>query len=65
MTNFIPWILLSILYSPVLFQLYRWRWENIDYTHAYFILPVSLFMVWFKRKQFRGLLSGADLYYRY
>lgn len=59
MTNFIPWILLSILYSPSLFQLYRSRWESIDYTHAYFILPASLLLVWLKRKQFRGYSSGA------
>ena len=59
MAKFTPWILLSILYSPVLFQLYRSRWENIDYTHAYFILPASLLLAWLKRKQLQGLSSGA------
>lgn len=59
MANFIPWILLSILYSPVLFQLYRSRWENIDYTHAYFILPVSLFLAWLRRKRLQEIMSSG------
>lgn len=59
MINFIPWVLLSILYSPILFQLYSSRWETIDYTHAYFILPVSLFLVWLKRKQLKILIGES------
>lgn len=63
MIKFIPWILLSILYSPILFQLYRSRWESIDYTHAYFILPVSILLVWLKRKQLKGFLAGPQTPY--
>ena len=59
MTNFIPWILLSILYSPVMLQLYRARWEYVDYTHAYFILPVSLFLAWLRRKRLREIVSSG------
>ena len=51
MFNYIVWSLVAILYSPVIFQLYKSRWEMIDYTHAYFILPVSLFLAWRKRKE--------------
>jgi exosortase len=43
------WLLLTGIYSPVFFQLYQSRWETIDYTHAYFILPVSLWAAWKKR----------------
>ncbi len=48
--NYLIWLLTAILYSPIFYQLYRSRWENIDYTHAYFILPVSLWFAWLKRK---------------
>lgn len=48
-TNYLVWMLTAILYSPVIFTLYRGRWEMIDYTHAYFILPISLWLVWYNR----------------
>jgi exosortase len=47
---YLPWIFVAILYSPILYQLYSQRWDSIDYTHAYFILPVSLWLIWRKRK---------------
>ncbi|MBF0571944.1 MAG: exosortase/archaeosortase family protein [Candidatus Omnitrophica bacterium] len=46
----IPWFLTSLLYIPIFTQLYSLRWQMIDYTHAYFILPVTLWLVWRKRK---------------
>ena len=49
--KFIPWILTTILYSPVFYTLYTGKWDSVDYTHAYFILPLSLFIVWTKRKE--------------
>lgn len=49
--SLIPWILSAILYAPVFFELYLRRWETIDYTHAYFILPVSLIIAWTKREK--------------
>ncbi|MFA5339238.1 MAG: exosortase/archaeosortase family protein [Candidatus Omnitrophota bacterium] len=52
MINWIIWVLVAGLYSPVISQLYRARWESIDYTHAYFILPVFFAFLLFKRKQF-------------
>jgi exosortase len=36
------------LYSPVIYQLYRSRWEMIDYTPRLLILPLSLFLIWKK-----------------
>ncbi len=55
--QYIIWFLVTVLYSPIFFQLYRSRWEMIDYTHAYFILPVSLWLIWRKRKTLATLLS--------
>ena len=46
MFNWIIWGLVGALYSPVIYQLYKQRWESIDYTHAYFILPISLYLTW-------------------
>lgn len=50
MFYFLPWSLTVILYIPVFIQLYTLRWQMIDYTHAYFILPVSLWLAWRKRE---------------
>ena len=57
MLNYLPWFLTSALYSPNFYQLYHTRWEAIDYTHAYFILPVSSWLVWRKRSQLKELFK--------
>lgn len=57
MYNYIVWSLITLLYSPVLYQLYRSRWETIDYTHAYFILPISLWLAWRKRNELKKILK--------
>jgi len=56
--DYLIWLLIAALYSPILFQLYRLRWKIIDYTHAYFILPVSLWLVWLKRKELKTAVSS-------
>lgn len=53
--HYIIWALTTALYSPVIYQLYRGRWEMIDYTHAYFILPVSLWLVWHNREALKKI----------
>lgn len=55
MIQAIPWLLAICLYSPVFHTLYQSRWEAIDYTHAYFILPVSLLIVWLKRDKIKKI----------
>jgi len=45
----LPWLLFVILYIPIFIQLYALRWQEIDYTHAYFILPVAIWLVWRRR----------------
>ncbi|MCG8430628.1 MAG: exosortase/archaeosortase family protein [Candidatus Omnitrophica bacterium] len=56
MSYYLTWFLGTVLYSPIFYQLYRSRWEHINYTHAYFVLPVSLWLVWRKRHTLRELL---------
>ena len=65
MFNWIIWGLVGALYSPVIYQLYRQRWESIDYTHAYFILPISLYCAWRVTKKgdvslWQGPVSAGD-----
>jgi len=49
------WSLVALIYLPVFQELYTKRWEFIDYTHAYFILPVSLFLVWSKKDSLKKI----------
>lgn len=53
----IIWSIIAALYAPVFRQLYRGRWESIDYTHAYFILPLSLWFTWRARAELRKLIT--------
>ncbi len=57
MIIYIVWILAAILYAPVFYSLYRSRWDGVDYTHAYFILPLSLWLTWRKRAYLKELLD--------
>ncbi|MDD5073537.1 MAG: hypothetical protein PHW51_07150, partial [Candidatus Omnitrophica bacterium] len=59
MVNIIIWVLVAGLYSPVISQLYRARWESIDYTHAYFILPVFFAFLFFKRKELKNSVTAS------
>jgi exosortase len=53
MIQTVPWLLAIYLYIPVFRTLYQSRWAAIDYTHAYFILPLSLLIVWLKRDEIK------------
>jgi len=57
MIHYLIWILVIVLYSPIFWELYYARWGLIDYTHAYFILPLSLWLIWRKRKKLRELIQ--------
>jgi exosortase len=58
----IPWTLTIYLYAPIFYRLYRSGWAVTDYTHAYFILPVSLLIVWLKRRKIKAIcLTPCDL----
>lgn len=47
------WLCVGILYYPIFKLLYDARWESVDYTHAYFILPVAIFLGWHALKNAR------------
>lgn len=60
--------LLTLFYWPTLFNLFHSRWDYIDYTHAYFMLPVSLILVWTRRHELAKAASSGrplseDLYF--
>ncbi len=57
MVHYIIWALVAIIYAPSFIKLYRVRWDLLDYTHSYFILPVSLWLIWRKRDQIREHLQ--------
>lgn len=64
--SYVIWILVAALYAPIFFTLYSFRWDKVDYTHAYFILPISLWLTWRKRARLRELFqktkSGKNLF---
>jgi exosortase len=55
-----PWLLTVVLYAPVFRTLYQSRWDAIDYTHAYFILPLSLFIAWLKRDKIKKICLTSN-----
>ena len=58
MIHWIIWGFIGALYSPVFIQLYKMRWKTIDYTHAYFILPVALLWLIVKRKELATVIPA-------
>ncbi len=50
--------MVGILYSPIFWKLYQTKWEVVDYTHAYFILPISLWLVWRNHSKIRERLAA-------
>lgn len=57
MLHYVSWILFLSLYIPLFFRLYRTSWLESDYTHAYFIFPIFLWLVWRKRIAIKNLLK--------
>jgi exosortase len=51
MLNYLVWLLFGIMYLPVFQRLFfgRTNWALEDFSHIYFILPISLFLIWRKR----------------
>ncbi|MEP9410200.1 MAG: exosortase [Candidatus Brocadia sp.] len=60
MTHYIIWTLTAILYTPILCVLYRYGWRSSDYTHAYFILPVSFWLAWRKRTVLKKTIQNIN-----
>jgi exosortase len=59
MLTIITWGLFASLYAPLLLRLYRSTWRQVDYTHAYVILPVALWLAWRSRFTWGPLLEDA------
>ncbi len=57
--HYIMWGLCIALYAPIFSGLYRQKWESLDYTHAYFILPIALFLAWQKRSALLEMAKAA------
>lgn len=51
---------LALFYFPVFKELYTSRWGIIDYTHAYFVLPVVIWLIWRKRGEYKEQLSQGS-----
>lgn len=60
MVNYLIWILVAALYYPVFSNLYNTRWDTVDYSHAYFILPLSLWLIWRKRSQLKTVYQDTN-----
>lgn len=60
MLYYLIWILSAILYAPTIIDLYSVRWDLLDYTHAFFILPVSLWLVWRKRQELNDIYHQSN-----
>jgi len=52
--NISVWVLVCILYFQVFFKLYTSAWAIRDYTHAYFVLPLSLIFIWQKHNKIKS-----------
>lgn len=61
MHHYLSWILFLSLYIPLFLRLYRTSWFESDYTHAFFILPIFLWLVWRKRLAIKDILKELKL----
>ena len=57
---YLLWGLVGVLFFPTLRHLYSYRWDALGYTHAYFILPVSLGLAFWKRKKLQEAFAGTE-----
>ncbi len=53
-------VLLIALYAPNAEKLFRHAWPLVDYSHAPFILPVSLWLAWRKRAEIKRALGAGE-----
>ncbi|MCK5633342.1 exosortase/archaeosortase family protein, partial [bacterium] len=44
-------IFLFAAFFPLFSRLIAYGWDTADYVHAYFVLPISLTILWIRRKQ--------------
>jgi len=56
-----PALFIFCLYFPTLTDLYTHRWASIDFHHAYFILPIFIWLIWQKRDLFLNLTAPPSI----
>ena len=59
---YIPLILITCLYFPLFRLHYMSKWASLDYHHAYFILPVSLWLSWRQCKLHNVSIKPTSFY---
>lgn len=57
---YLLWGLVIVLFFPIFSILYRQRWGGLGYTHAYFILPVSLGLVYWKKRELAEAFAATE-----
>jgi exosortase len=61
MINYVLWVIVAALYAPIFYELYQFRWDKVDYTHAYFILPISIWLAWRHRSKIKENISNEGV----
>ena len=57
MINYFIWTLVTAIYIPIFYKLYTVRWDLLDYSHAFFILPISIWLALRKKDTIKVILS--------
>jgi len=52
-------VAMFIMFIPTFYRLATLGWKSADYTHAYFILPISIWLIFKKRKE---LIKSRKIY---
>jgi exosortase len=60
--TYLPLLLIICLYSPLFRHHYMSNWAGLDYHHAYFILPVSLWLSWRQCKLHKITIKQTSVY---
>ena len=47
------------IFFPVFSLLYKQKWDTLGYTHAFFILPVSIGLVYWKREELARIFANT------
>lgn len=48
---YLLWGLMAVVFFPVFRSLYTYRWDALGYTHAFFILPISIGLAYWKKEE--------------
>jgi exosortase len=60
MMYYLLWLLVGALFFPVFAVLFGQRWDALNYTHAYFILPISLWLAFRKREELAEAFAAEE-----